>query len=147
MEDLSALAIVAQRTIPPAGQEAIQKAILKAELERTRLDYERSRMVAEDNRVKCEKHMHMNLFNLLVNRLVEARNEIDDLKDEVADLTDEVIIAEDTALQCKITCDELRDVHIEHTVPTDTELNDRKKFMRLFNKSSPKPPLVLTSSS
>ena len=132
MEALSALAVVAQRAIPPAGQEAVQKAILQAELERTRLDYERSRMVAEDNRVKCEKHMHMNLFNLLVNRLVEARNEIDDLKDEVADLTDNVIIAEDTALQYKMTCDELRDVHIKHTQPSDTELNDRKRFMRLY---------------
>ena len=132
MEALSALAIVAQRTIPPAGQEAIQKAILKAESERTLLDYERSRMVAEDNRVKCENHMHMDLFNSLVNRLVEARNEIDDLKDEVADLTDNVIIAEDTALQYKMTCDELRDVHIKHTQPSDTELNDRKRFMRLY---------------
>ena len=136
MEALSALAIVAQRTIPPAGQEAIQKAILQADLKRTRLDYERSCMVTEDNRVKCQNYVHKGVENLLQNRLVEAQNEIDDLKDEVADLTDEVIIAEDTALQCKITCDELRDVHIEHTVPTDTELNDRRKFMRFMQRAS-----------
>ncbi len=53
MEALSALAIVAQRSVPPAGQEAVQKAILQAELERTQLDYERSRMVAEDQHTKC----------------------------------------------------------------------------------------------
>ena len=57
MEALSALAIVAQRSVLPAGQEAIQKAILEAELERTRLDYELSRMLAEDNRMQCRNEI------------------------------------------------------------------------------------------
>ena len=57
MEALSALAIVAQTAIPPVGLEGAQKAFLKAELERTRLDYERSRMLAEDNRIKCRNEI------------------------------------------------------------------------------------------
>ena len=48
MEALSALAVVAQREIPPIGQEAIEKALLQADLERTRLARERAAMWGED---------------------------------------------------------------------------------------------------
>ena len=48
MEALSALAVVAQKEIPPAGQEAIEKALLQADLKRTRLARERAAMWGED---------------------------------------------------------------------------------------------------
>ena len=81
MEALSALAIVAQKAIPPVGQEAIAKALLEAELERTRLDYERSRMVAEDNRIKCYKHVHKSVEVFLQNRVMDIEARLEDAED------------------------------------------------------------------
>ncbi len=52
MAVLSALAAVAQGTIAGYAQEAAQKAILQADVERTRLALERARMQGEDNRQK-----------------------------------------------------------------------------------------------
>ena len=135
MEALSALAIVAQRTIPPAGQEAVQKAILKAESERTLLDYERSRMVAED---RCQKEVlgairRFRVTCTLYREQIEEKNEELEQKDaEILEITSNIYDLEDTVErlteQIGQTPFEQR-CFLEHTHPTDTEMNDRRKFL------------------
>ena len=138
MEALSALAIVAQRSVLPAGQEAIQKAILEADLERTRLDYERSRMLAEDNRIKVRNEL-LNTTQALVaanervNTLREERSVLtEDLLDEVTKnvaLKEEILNLEDEFVEMD---NEIHERYLIHTNPSDTEVNDRRKFIRLF---------------
>ena len=138
MEALSALAIVAQRSFLPAGQEAVQKAILKAELERTQLDYERSRMVAEDNRVKCQNHVHIDTWRYAVRVLADKAERIEDLEKLWDEALDENLVLEETVGELKDElqqqCDSAQECYLEHTEPPDTEVNDRRKFMRLFKQ-------------
>ncbi len=165
MDALSVLAIVTQRYVLPAGQEAIQKAILKAELERTRLDYERSRMLAEDNRQKYINNAHSTRHSIdvlranvqyLSVRVTEYIEEVEELEGADRDNEQYIEHLRDKKRKlkrkyenlCNETDKQYHDVcFLEHTGTNDTELNDRKKFMRLFNKSSPKHPLVLTYRS
>ena len=81
MEALSALAVVAQKAIPPAGQKAIPTALLVADLERTRLDFERSRMAAEDRSVRYARSRAMEID---LHRAIERNweNELDERLDE-----------------------------------------------------------------
>ena len=145
MAALSALAAVAQGSIPAHAQEAAQKAILQADLERTRLDYERSRMIAEDNRQKWNKG-HGECMAIMRYHVHQARLDEDDAEQRVADLQE----AERDNLQyidhlrnkkrklklkyknlCNETDKEHHDVcFLEHTVTNDTEEKDRKKFLR-----------------
>ena len=144
MDALSALAIVAQRSVPPAGQEAIQKAILEAELERIRLDYERSRMVAEDNRQKWNKG-HEDCMAIMRLHVLEARRDENYAQRKWGEAEDNRERLEEAVDELELTVEELEDemeqqtpfqqrCFIKQTQPSDTELNDRKKFMRLFKQ-------------
>ena len=159
MDTLAALAVVAQKAIPPAGQTAVPKALLSAEVERTRLDYERSRMVAEDNRMKCYKHLRtaqdetddlrreaIEIYELAVRRFDEKRaleETIDGLRQDVTETEelanralDEKYVLEEAIDQLEDELQQLNHLEqwcfLEHTEPTDTEMNDRRKFMRLW---------------
>ena len=159
MAALSALAIVAQRAIPPAGQEAAQKAILQADLERTRLDYERSRMVAEDNRQKYINDAHStrrsiialcdNAQNYII-LLDEAGERIEDLEGVERDNGQYIDHLRDKKRKlkqkyknlCNETDKQYHDVcFLEQTVPNDTEENNRNKIlMRWFHYNNVNAP-------
>ena len=137
MAALSALAMVAQDCIPAHAQEAAQKAILQADLERTRLDYERSRMLAEDNHMKCRNETLGAIRTLGVHQraLQAARDEAEENDIEIEEMTSNIDNLEDIIeslhQQMGETPFEQR-CFLEHTQPSDTEANDRKKFTRLF---------------
>ena len=130
MAALSALAAVAQGTIPAHAQEAAQKAILQADVERTRLALERSRMQAEDVREKV-----MRDFAWFRSRIISRTDMIVALEDDIVDLEQErddisMLNAEledkfDTILQHSPEL--IPD--LVHTTPNDTETNDRNKFL------------------
>ena len=146
MEALSALAAVAQGCIPAYAQETAQKAILQADLERTRLEYERSRMVSEDNRQKYingtdalrtaqadAQYFRVRMFEYIEEvedlEAVERDNEqyIEHLRDKKRNLKQKYEnLCDETDKQYHSVC------FLEHTTPNDTERNDRQKFMRLF---------------
>lgn len=143
--------VVAQKAIPPVAQEAIPKALLEADLERTQLNYERSRMVAEENRQKWNKDhegcMARMRYHLRQARLDEdnALEQVVFLREEVAELegsTDRVV---DEKHVLEEAIDRLEDeiqqqaplqqrCFIKHIPPPDTEVNDRKKFLRLLHQ-------------
>lgn len=81
MATLLALAIVAQKAIPPEGHKAITTALIVADLERTRLAYERSRMMAEDQSVQ---HARLRTMEMNEHETIERSlaNERDDALDE-----------------------------------------------------------------
>lgn len=100
MDSLSALAI-AQGAIPPTGQEAIQKAILQADLDRTRHEYERSRTLAEDNHHKCMRCFTQDVVgdqNVIIGDLQNAvwnqTKALDEVKQEVEYLEAEIALEE-----------------------------------------------------
>ena len=141
METLSALAIVAQLAIPDHAREAGQQALMKAELDRTRLDYERSRMVAEDRFQVRHTIDHMrNRYELtlmfLSQEVEDNTRDLEETKHHIHDLQKLIYTLEDNIENLE---QELGDTPIEqlclvHTRPVDTEINDRRKFMRLLQR-------------
>ena len=141
METLSALAIVAQAAIPHHVREAGQQALMKAELDRTRLDYERSRMVAEDRFQVRHTIDHMRdryeLTLMFLSQEVEDNTrDLEETKHHIHDLQKLIYTLEDNIENLE---QELGDTPIEqlclvHTRPVDTEINDRRKFMRLLQR-------------
>ena len=141
METLSALAIVAQHAIPDHAASACKKSILKAELARTRLDYERSRMVAEDRFQVRHTIDHMRdryeLTVMFLSQEVEDNTrDLEETKHHIHDLQKLIYTLEDNIENLE---QELGDTPIEqlclvHTRPIDTEVNDRRKFMRLLQR-------------
>ena len=143
MAALSALAIVAQRSVLPAGQEAVQKAILEAELERTPLDYESSRMAAEDNRQKWNKG-HQDSMAIMRYHVREARRdenyaqskwkeaveELEEKTEELEETIEELEAEMEQQIPFQLRCFIIN----KHTQPSDTEVIDRRKFMRLFKQ-------------
>ena len=144
MEALSALAIVTQKAIPPECQKAIPTTLVMADLERTRLDFERSRMAAEDQRQSMIRRLRATCFvyqtiqealeNELEDRLDERENALERL-DAAQERTHEVIGVASRALHEN---DRLRDElqrsqeshDLTHTVPDDTEIEARRKFLK-----------------
>ena len=111
MEALSALAVVAQKAITPEGQKAIPTALLVADLERTRLDYERSRMMAEDQSVRYARSRAMEIdFHRAIERNIE--NELDERLDE----RDAALEARDAALEERDAALEARNARAESEV-------------------------------
>ena len=140
MEALSALAAVAQGCIPAHAQEAAQKAILKADLDRTRLALERARIQAERFRARAEAHFWESVEE--ETRLSAAEERIEDLEGIERDNEQYIEHLQDKKRKLKLKytnlCNETdMQYHsvcfLEHTTPNDTERNDRRKFMRLFN--------------
>ena len=136
MEALSALAIVAQKAIPPCGREAAQKAILQAELERTRLDLQRTLLYYRDAH-RC--------VHLLSDEVTDLKDDIENLEGLSDDLDIENRQLKDlTAFQkyqIKGRDHQIESLRqellqerplLEHNVPSDTEVNDRRKFLKLF---------------
>ena len=130
MAALSALAAVAESVIPVYAQEAAQKAILQADVERTRLALERSRMQAEDAREKVMRDFawfrsriisRTDMIVALENDIVGLEQERDDISMLNAELEDKF----DTILQHSPEL--IPD--LVHTTPNDTETNDRNKFL------------------
>ena len=142
MAALSALAIVAQKAIAPEGQKAIPKALLVADLERTRLDYERSRMMAEDRLVRHARLQNQTtLRGEIVRNLRDALHIMENQRDnalhdleaertanrfEHEELLEELLEAE------RINAELLEDQpeRLVHTVPVDTEIEARRKFLK-----------------
>ena len=130
MAALSALAAVAESVIPVYAQEAAQKAILRADVERTRLALERSRMQAEDTREKV-----MRDFAWLRSRIISRTDMIVALEDDIVDLEQE----RDDICMLNAELEDKFDTILQHspelipdlvdTTPNDTETNDRNKFL------------------
>ena len=135
MAALSALAAVAQGTIAGYAQEAAQKAILQADVERTRLALERSRMQAEDAREKV-----MRDFAWFRGRIISRTDMIVALEDDIVDLEQE----RDDISMLNAELEDKFDAIMQHspelipdlvhTTPNDTEYEARQKFMRLFHQ-------------
>ena len=141
METLSALAIVAQQAIPDHAVVACKKSILKAELERTRLDYERSHMVAEDRFQTQVRHTIDNMRDryeltvmFLSQEVEENTRDLEETKDHVHDLQKLIYTLEDNIgnLERELGETPIEQLCLVHTRPIDTEINDRRKFMRLL---------------
>ena len=130
---LSAIAAVAEGCIAGYAQEAAQKAILQADVERTRLALERSQMQAEDDRGKVMRDF-ADLRSRIISRtemIVALENDIVGLeqeRDDISMLNAELEDKFDTILQHSPEL--IPD--LVHTTPNDTEVNDRKKFLRSF---------------
>ncbi len=142
---LSAIAAVAQDCIPAHAQEAAQKAVLQADVERTRLALERARMQGEDDRQKFVKRINA-LNTEIYNRTIHIANldetignyeEADDMNCEYIQHLQEqrAILVKDIEKMMSVldeqgtdSLDALGRV-LEHTTPNGTETNDRKKFL------------------
>ncbi len=145
MAALSAIAAVAQGTIAGYAQEAAHKAILQADVERTRLAMERARMQAEDNRQRYVKGN-----NALQSRLDYQMICIRDLHETIEDYEgmerdnteyirhleeQEASLGKDIEKLTSVLDEQGRDSLdvlgrvLEHSTPNDTEVNDRKKFL------------------
>ncbi len=130
MAALSALAAVAESVIPVYAQEAAQKAILQADVERTRLALERSRMQAEDTREKVMRDFAWFRSRIIsrTDMIVALENDIAGLeqeRDDISMLNAELEDKFDTILQHSPEL--IPD--LVHTTPNDTETNDRNKFL------------------
>ena len=135
MAALSALAAVAESVIPVYAQEAAQKAILQADVERTRLALERSRMQAEDAREKV-----MRDFAWFRGRISSRTDMIVALEDDMVDLEQERDDISMLSAELEDNFDAIMQHSPElipdlvHTTPNDTEYAARQKFMRLFHQ-------------
>jgi hypothetical protein len=128
---LSALATVAQGVIPVYANEAVQNAILQADVERTRLALERARMQGEDNHQKFTQRYPTILIDDLYERIEDLElserdnlQYIDHLRDKKRKLKHKYKnLCNETDKDYQCVC------FLEHTLTNDTEENDRKKFL------------------
>ena len=140
MAALSALAAVAESVIPVYAQEAAQKAILQADVERTRLALERTRMQSEDVRCLAERfraraEAHFWESMEAETRLSEAEELIEQKDTEIEENKLQIDRFEDNIEGLKEQIGQTpfeQRCFLEHLPPTDTEMNDRRKFMRFF---------------
>ena len=148
MAALSAIAAVAQGTIAGYAQEAAQKAILQADLERTHLALERARMQAEDNRQKYVKGNNalQSRLDYQMIRIRDLYETIEDYEGMERDNTEYIRHLEEQEASLGKDIEKLTSVLdeqgtdsldvlgrvLEHTIPGDTETNDRKQFLTLW---------------
>ena len=138
MEALSALAVVAQKEIPPAGQEAIEKALLQADLKRTRLARERAAMWGEDQAARFVRTGR--LLDTACDQLDALEVNFEEQADELSTCEKDLEEREQIIRKLQRENERLRDERIRneqaerlvHTVPDDTEMDARRKFLKLW---------------
>ena len=153
MEKLAALAVVTQQVLPGFVQETA------ADLERTRLDLERSRMAAEDESAQKLAHRQVilemqdtssELTGVLI-ATIERRNVLREERDNALYNLEEERAANDRMVRdaieqrfeydhlalCLEKAERANSERLEeqperpvHTVPDDTEVEARRKFLK-----------------